>query len=1220
MILSVQLLSCLTAIHLKLAASSLLGKVMVEINISPSRNVTMDEGLKESPCITLDQYGLTHYIDSSRIVSVCAGQHELQATINVSNISNLVIAGSSENTTTINCSNSAAFSFHSCSNISLQHLTIIGCGVETEMAAVFFQDGNTVTLEDVTISDSIGAGFVAVNVQGLTSLLTCTLRDTTPVLTTPELHGWAGNGIIYNGKNYSSYQFFANNSYFSNLKIENSSAGFTVNVSNCYANINITNSEFTDNCHHSSPGGNLRIILQNLTKPRKQHVYLENVTITRGKALKGGGMYIDITLTPDADSKETSINSWNILGVFKRVQFHNNTATVLGGGLYIQQLESQNVSTCQNIQFINCIFTHNSLELNKNGGVAIHSNNYILRGFLAQATPQYQTVLQNCVFTKNGDSSTSKNSVVTINAHKDFRIDSIRVENNSYNAITAINSNLVFNGSTILSSNGGSSGGGLLLCENSILYFKPNTRLEITNNSVQHSGGGICIQPQCLEAHPRCFYQFYNKISLPINASNITIIVKNNNATFAGDNIFGGDVDYCYLLDSSKPEKELNRHDNFSVEVFNSLFKCDTVNSSVTSQPRRAYICNDLKKWKSFNHISIYPGQSFNISAVLVGQLNGTVPGVVMVKVSPKNANISLLTPTFPTPKNQCSNAEFTISTSITPITVNLTLIADHSGDNSGFENLDIDTECSLSLHIKQCPVGSILSPAQRCESVIPQITFNMNGEGDCPVMNFDNNNVWIQYNNDSDELYYNSFCPTEFCSKSKNISLSRLRNKNPRCQNNRANIFCGECATNYSALLGTNGCGKCGNNLILLMPITLAGIALVIFLILSNLTVSEGTLSGLIFYVNIIQANSSSLIPSSRKMKILKIFIGWLNLDLAISACLYDGMTAYDEAWLEFAFPIYIWILTFLIILLSNKYQWIAKLASKNGTKVLATLVLVSYTRFLQAIIFNFSYITYYKIREGAEQTTSSEILWLIDPNIQYWSLQHTLLFTCSVLFAIVCLPFTLVLLFVKPLHHFSHLRLLKWIATLKPFLDAFTGPYTDNGRFWPGMLLVARITIFITAGMNSFNDPTIRLGITMSVVIFILIIAASVRPGLYTNGKLDYLEYFFLLNLSGLCLGKGYLYHLNDTDNNIYVYENIFLVFVSLSLFAFVGIILYHIGLQLRRVRISLTIKNWIMQKLAIFGRLVQQDNHNQPLDNYPPHIEFIHQREPIIADHEE
>ena len=118
-----------------------------------------------------------------------------------------------------------------------------------------------------------------------------------------------------------------------------------------------------------------------------------------------------------------------------------------------------------------------------------------------------------------------------------------------------------------------------------------------------------------------------------------------------------------------------------------------------------------------------------------------------------------------------------------------------------------------------------------------------------------------------------------------------------------------------------------------------------------------------------------------------------------------------------------------------------------------------------------------------------------------------------------------------------------------------------------------MARITIFITAGMNSLNDPTIRLGITMTVVLIILIIATSVRPGLYTNGKLDYLEYFFLLNFSGLCLGRGYLYHLNDIENNFY--ENIFLVFVSLSRFAFVGIILYHIGLQLRRVRISLTIK---------------------------------------------
>ena len=167
----------------------------MENYICTSRNVTKDEGVKESPCITLDQCGLTHCIDSSTMVSMSAGQHELQAAINVSNKSNLVIAGSSENTTTITCSNSAAFSFHSCSNIRLQHLTIIGCGVETEMAAVFFK---TAILLLWRMSQYL-IQLVLVLWQLMSKDLTCTLRDTTPVLTTPG-HGWAGNGIIYNGK------------------------------------------------------------------------------------------------------------------------------------------------------------------------------------------------------------------------------------------------------------------------------------------------------------------------------------------------------------------------------------------------------------------------------------------------------------------------------------------------------------------------------------------------------------------------------------------------------------------------------------------------------------------------------------------------------------------------------------------------------------------------------------------------------------------------------------------------------------------------------------------------------------------------------------------------------------------------------------------------------------------------------------------------------------
>ena len=1222
MILSVQLLSLSVAILFKLAVPSLLEKDKVEINICPSRDVTKDEGIKESPCITLDRCGHTHCIDSSMIMSISAGQHELQATINVLKISNLLITGSSENTTTITCSNSAAFSFHYCLNITLKHLIITGCGTESEVAAVFFQEGDTVTLEDVTISDSIRAAFVASNVQGLTLLLNSTLRDTTP-----GLNGSTGNVIIYNnGNNNCSHQFVASNSHFCNRKNffnENSTAGFTVNVSNCCAIITINNSEFTNNYHPSSPGGNLRILLRNVTKPSQYTcmVCLENVTINQGKAFKGGGLVIDMhaAIHPHYNIQFNSTQNCSTIAVVTEVLFHNNMAEVLGAGLYIQQAESSHASTvCQNIQFINCTFTGNSLSNSTSGGIAIHSNTYIIQGFVTQIMPQYIMELINCAFHLNYDSS-NESSVIVINAHKHFEIDSITVTNNHCNALTAIYSNLVVSGSTTLSNNVGSSGGGLLLCENAILYFKANTYIEISNNKVLHAGGGICIEPQCLEAHPRCFFQFYKPLIGSVNSLNITISVTNNSAMFAGDNIFGGDVDYCYMVDSSKSKIERHKHDNNSEQVFSTLFTYDQGISSITSPPRKAYYCNSIEQLKSHTKITpVFPGQTFNISAILVGQINGFVPGVIEVKST--SDSFKLHGGLLYTPGNVCNVTSFYITNEV-PITkmeiVNLTLTVQISGDKSGYEKLGVDTTCRVEVPLMPCPAGSTLSSKLGCKSTIPNSSLELQNEK--PHFMLTNIHSWIQLNYDNINpnspisVYYKDFCPLDYCQEKLSLFVAKnCSNQYPICQNNRAKLFCGACAENFSAMLGSSSCKKCKNNLILLLPFALAGIVLVVFLTVLNLNISKGTLSGLIFYANIIESNYSSLIPNTQQssyLSFLKVFIGWLNLDLAIPACFYNGMDAYAEAWLEFAFPIYISILSLLIIVLSEKYAHVATLAGKNSTKVLATLVLLSYTRFLRAIIFNFSYIQYIILGKKCH----SAVLWLIDPNISYWELKHIILFTFSLLFALVCFPFTLILLFIKPLQHFSHAKPFHWISRLKPFLDAFTGPYTDNGRFWPGMLLIARIAISLTAGMNFLNDSILRLGVTILVIIFILIAAASVRPGLYVNGKLDFLEYFFLLNLCTLCLSKGYSYHQNNNED---FYVTIFQILVSLSLFTFAGIILYHIWIQLRRSRICLKIVNWIL-KLDILRKLLRKDDCNQTLNNYPPHGEFIHQR---IADHEE
>jgi len=60
-----------------------------------------------------------------------------------------------------------------------------------------------------------------------------------------------------------------------------------------------------------------------------------------------------------------------------------------------------------------------------------------------------------------------------------------------------------------------------------------------------------------------------------------------------------------------------------------------------------------------------------------------------------------------------------------------------------------------------------------------------------------------------------------------------------------------------------------------LFIPFAIAGIMLVVFIKLLNLTVSEGTLNGLIFYANIIGANQAMFFPStSTHCPVLIVFI----------------------------------------------------------------------------------------------------------------------------------------------------------------------------------------------------------------------------------------------------------------------------------------------------------------------------------------------------------
>ena len=112
------------------------------------------------------------------------------------------------------------------------------------------------------------------------------------------------------------------------------------------------------------------------------------------------------------------------------------------------------------------------------------------------------------------------------------------------------------------------------------------------------------------------------------------------------------------------------------------------------------------------------------------------------------------------------------------------------------------------------------------------------------------NKNNWIGvYNNTLPALA--STCPLDYCySIIKKLSLSR---SGDLCNGERTGILCGHCHGNQSVIFGSSKCQMCTDMwMVTLVMFAVLGVLLVVALFFLNLTVTQGTLYGLIF--NILQ------------------------------------------------------------------------------------------------------------------------------------------------------------------------------------------------------------------------------------------------------------------------------------------------------------------------------------------------------------------------------
>ena len=333
------------------------------------------------------------------------------------------------------------------------------------------------------------------------------------------------------------------------------------------------------------------------------------------------------------------------------------------------------------------------------------------------------------------------------------------------------------------------------------------------------------------------------------------------------------------------------------------------------------------------------------------------------------------------------------------------------------------------------------------------------------------------------------------------------------QCDNNRAGILCGTCFVNYSLSLGSSRCISCPAHwpaimVTLLLFAMLAGVLLVTVLLCLNLTVAIGTLNGLIFYANVVAANTNIVFPSNP-------VIAWLNLEPSFDICFIKGMTTYWKTWLQLAFPAYVIFLVVMVIIVSERSKRFSDLVGKKDpVATLATVVLLSYAKFLRTIIASLSgtFLDYPDLK------AHDVIVWLPDASVKYLSGEYIPLFIVTILILLTGATYIMI---VFAWHWILGLNWVK-ATKLSLFIHTYHVPYTPKHHYWTGLLLIGRIALYITFAANIKGDPRVNL-IAIGIIVTGILLLKYLVEGhshIYQRWPVEILEVVRHFNLVFLAI----------------------------------------------------------------------------------------------------
>ena len=1103
----------------------------LQLNICPS------QGNIEEKCVPWSEIvsNTTSLVHSNTILYFFPGEYHISSAIVFQDLHNFSLTGMGVSPSHLFCTRrDSGVTFSSIHGLRINNLKFSNCGAQSpEIQKITHSSWYTsilmlncwnIDVHELIVRDGNGYGVSGINILGKS-----TIRNS--VFT--NMNGGGGVFIMYRD--------FAN----SKLHLNHS--------------ISFLNSNFTDN-----------ICLKNLVcEGTGLHIHLRQTTYSV-EALICGAQVLNNQAngTAGVSVVSESINQNTIR--IKNSLFQNNTVYAKGTSgfdyIHVFPLGSDNKYGKTTVEVLTSNFTQNIGQRANNPYENIASDVLdFTMGF--ERTPHYISI-RECIISNNiggrhvglgasiinepGQQShdivlevknttfTNNTSTAYINYKRDIvqilympnvTFDSCLFEGNTGTAILAQSSNISFKDINTFRGNLGSYGGGLALYKKAVLYLHTSSKTFFVNNKVTNNGGGIYIaSTESIEA-TLCSLQIVG-----FDLHQIFVFFSNNTAKLSGNDLFGGNLDICFMgLTPGQYAIKTISH-NLNQNSHSTL--------DFSSKPSRVCHCDNGMPdcLKYIKDITTYPGKIFTVPLLAIGQLIYTnftlgVPSAIYASIEDDETEKLPHSMHVQAGKRTCSELTYSIhsyngneimvltSDEEDTRTLNsLRTYIEYSNNRYTHQQLTVENlriPIYVNVTLLPCPFGFQISSRNVCECAAILNKLKVNCSID--TLSFrkeplswigtelrENSGSGLALSNstlEARQILVHFHCPYDYCN-SKPTFL--LEDSDTQCSNNRSGILCGQCKPGLSVMLGSSKCRRCSDTyLTLLFPFALAGLLLIAFLIFTDMTVASGMINGLLFYANVVNINKSSLFPPGTDHGVLFTILAWLNLDLGIETCFCDGMDSYVNAWLQFVFPFYVWLLAGLIIVASRYSNTVNRICGRNIVQVLATLFLLSYTKLQRAVISGLSFTF-------VERESGRFAVWLLDGNILYLHGKHIYFFTFTFICLVgIILPYTLAILMGPWLQSKTDYRIFTWVNKLKPLYDAYLGPFKNGLRCWAGLLLLARGLFLLIAAVNVLGDTSVNL-LGMCLICSLLVALVWQKGGVYRLWVLSCLESFFLLNLT--------------------------------------------------------------------------------------------------------